>query len=628
VSSPIPDELDRIPEESGDLTAKLRHLKMPEVTETDVEDILENRPVAVLVCRDAEAKKWGRRWLEREGMDVAIVDSVGRCMQTIELAKPQVVIVEVGIGEVDGKPLVQALVESADVNVPVIALCNNGKDATLALDANVWDVVRKPFEWKLLGRRAGLAARVGSMEQELGNARSKLTEALDVAEGARVRLRSQESYEPVTGLPNKRKFMELMTRGMAAVDRDNSKLAVFVVGFNRFRLVVEAMGQESADLVLAEIGQRLGQCFNAVDLYRSMNGGLRTSAIANIDATRFAMMITCSGNEDDLATMQQEIVNRLSVPVVVDGQTVHLLACVGAAMYPQDAPDADTLLQRADNAMRDAQSRGGGFKFYCPATDAAAARKLKLEHMLHEALNASELTLDYQPIIEAGEGRVLSVEARLRWHQSDGTLVPTAEFIQVAEESGLIIPLGEYALDLACRQLREWIDDGIKVPTVSVNVAKAQLMHGGFVGMVRESLNKYGLKPRHLILELSERGVLSGDTDVITQLHEIKSLGVSLSIDDFGTGDSAIAYLRELPVDALKIDRSYVNGLPENEKDKALISAMIALGHSMGLTIVAEGVETMEQFRALKMAGCDELQGYVISHPVDGKALPRLFKDS
>ena len=609
-----------------DLTTKLRSLKPPEKDSTEFAEYLKNQRKAMLVAKDSDIRKWGRRWLEREGLDVVMVDDPAKCIYTAKTVEPQVILIEAGFGNVAGEPLLSVAAASDDVSAPIIALSSNAKDLALALEAGVYDVARKPFEWKLIARRAGMATRVAETERELEQARSKLAEALDVAEGARVSLRSQESFEPVTGLPNKRKFLDLLSRGMGAVDRDENVLAVFVVGFNRFRLVIEAMGQDSADRVLNEIGQRLSGCIESVGVFQTMTKGLKTSAAANIDVARFALMLTCSGDEDELTDMQQALVTQLSRPVNIAGQTVYLSACVGVALYPQDAADADSLLQRADNAMRDAQSRGGGFKFYCPATDAAAARKLKLEHMLHEALNASELEVYYQPIIDAHSGGLAGTEALLRWTQPDGTTISPTEFVPVAEESGLMNRVGEFVLDQGCRQLREWLDSGVDVPHVCVNVAKAQLMHGGFVAMVRRILNAHDLKPSQLVLELSERGVLSGDVDVIAQLHDVRGLGVRLSIDDFGTGDSAIAYLRELPVDILKIDRSYVSGLPDNEKDKAIIAAMIAMGHSLDLRIVAEGIETRDQLRALRELGCDELQGFFISRAVDEHAFPQLLK--
>ena len=276
--------------------------------------------------------------------------------------------------------------------------------------------------------------------------------------------------------------------------------------------------------------------------------------------------------------------------------------------------------------MRDAQSRGGGFKYYCAETDAAAARKLKIEHMLHEALDRNALTLAFQPISEVSSSRVTAAEALLRWRQHDGSFISPAEFVPVAEDCGLMNRIGEFVLDQACLQLKEWREAGIQLPQMCVNVAKVQLMSGEFVPTVKRILGKYDIDPGSLELELSERGVLSGDFEVVEQLKELKSLGIRLSIDDFGTGDSAIAYLRELPVDVLKIDRSYISGLADNDKDAALVSAMIALSQRLNLKVVAEGVETLEQLTSLRAMHCDAFQGYLISEPVPGDAFVALLK--
>ena len=615
------------PEDSSlDLTQSIRRLTVPKTATAGLDEHLEERRTALLICRDGEIKKWGRRWLEREGLDVAVADDPASYLKCAETLRPDVIVVEGVVADASGTPLVRVLSERQDIRAPLVVLSASSKETALALEADVFDIVRKPIEWKLVANRAKRAAKLGGIQHELAEARTSLAEAIEVAEGARQKLRSRESFEPLTGLPNKKKFIDLLKRGMHAADRDQNVMAVFVVGFNRFRLVIEAMGQDSADMVLTEIGRKLGECLRNAGAMQSNTSGLRTSAAANIDQARFALMLTCSGDQDELALLQQQLVEQMSRPVHIAGQTVYLSACVGVALYPQDANDVDSLLQRADNAMRDAQSRGGGFKFYCAETDAAAARKLKLEHMLHEALNDSKLTLAYQPITIAATGQLAGAEALLRWQQADGSFIPPAEFVPVAEESGLMNRVGEFVLDRACRQLRTWLDDGINLPHICVNVSKVQLMHGGFVQTVRRILLKYQIEPERLELELSERGVFSGDYDVIAQLHELKELGVLLSIDDFGTGDSAIAYLKELPVDVLKIDRSYINGLTENRKDAAIIAAMIALGHSLDLKIVAEGVETREQHEALRQLKCDELQGFYMSAPVTDHVFATLVK--
>ena len=535
MSGPVRKEPAETADLNIDLTQSIRRLTVPTAA-SGLDEHLEERRTALLVCRDGEIKKWGRRWLEREGLDVAVADDPANYIKCAETLRPDVIVIEGVVVDVSGRSLIKVLSERSDIRAPLVVLSSSSKETALALEADVFDIVRKPIEWKLVANRAKRAAKLGGIQKELVDARKSLKEAIEVAEGARQKLRSRESFEPLTGLPNKKKFIDLLKRAMHAADRDQNVMAVFVVGFNRFRLVIEAMGQDSADMVLTEIGRKLGECLRDAGAVQASTTGLRTSAAANIDQARFAMMLTCSGDQDELAILQQQLVEQMSRPVHIAGQTVYLSACVGVALYPQDANDVDSLLQRADNAMRDAQSRGGGFKFYCAETDAAAARKLKLEHMLHEALNNSKLSLAYQPITNAASGHLAGAEALLRWQQADGSFIPPAEFVPVAEESGLMNRVGEFVLDRACQQLRAWLDAGINLPHMCVNVSKVQLMHGGFVQTVRRILREYKIEPEWLELELSERGVFSGDYDVIAQLHELKELGVRLSIDDFGTG--------------------------------------------------------------------------------------------
>jgi len=388
------------------------------------------------------------------------------------------------------------------------------------------------------------------------------------------------------------------------------------------------MGQEQADRVLTEIGRKLGNCLSessaSVD---NAQGGLRTAAIGSLDSFRFGLMIT-TDDRGALSHFQKRMLDTLSRPMQIMGQIVNLSASLGIAVYPQDASDVDQLLQRADNAMRDAQSRGGGFKYYSSEIDRAAARKLKIEHMLHEALDHEELSLVYQPIVDVVSGTTNAVEALLRWKQSDGSHISPEEFIAIAEESGLMLRTGEYVLRQACQQFALWRQSGSTLSRICVNVAKVQLMNPDFIATVKRVLKNNDLDPQDLELEISERGVLSGDYDVVAQLEELKEFGVKLSIDDFGTGDSAIAYLKELPVDTLKIDRSYIAGFAGDGKDIAIASAMIALGQRLNLTVIAEGVETTEQLELLRGFGCDSYQGFLAAKPLGPDAITAFLKEN
>ena len=610
--------------QSLDLTRSIKKLSVPASAAN--EELREVGGSALLFSKNSSTTKWAPRWLHQQDVKTTVVSDMANAVDRVRSTQPDVVIVEAGLLGESGQPLYCDLLDARDLGMPIFVMCASSRELSAALDGDAYDVIRKPYEWAMISRRIKYAVCAQKLRAKFQEGQDSLQEALAVADEARVRLRRGESFEPVTGLPNKKKFVELIRRSMGAVDRDGNALAVIVIGFNRFRLVIEAMGQERADMILTELGRVLTECLGELGPPPSDTQRLRTAAVASIDHFRFAIMVTTSGKQDDLGQLQQLLLDRLARPIQIAGQTVSLSSCQGVALYPQDADDVDSLLQRADNAMRDAQSRGGGFKYYCAETDAAAARKLKLEHMLHEALDRNELSLAFQPITAVNGNRVIAAEALLRWQQPDGSYISPSEFVPVAEECGLMNRIGEFVLDRSCKQLSEWRAAGIELPHMCVNVAKVQLMSGDFVPTVKRILSKHDIDPGSLELELSERGVLSGDFEVVEQLKELKILGIRLSIDDFGTGDSAIAYLRELPVDVLKIDRSYVIGLAENARDAALVSAMVALGQRLHLQVVAEGVETQEQLSALRAMECDAFQGFLVSQPVPADAFASLLK--
>jgi len=616
-------------DEDLDLTRALKALSVP--TTVGVDDATSGDDPshsALLVCRDSSARKWGMKWLSQFGFETNLITDPAEVLSVARSTKPEVIIVEAGLSNGGGIKVFETLEYAADLAAPVIVLCSSSKEVQAALNAGVFDVVRKPIEWQLVAQRARTAARFSCNAKQLDVERLSLVEALDLADHARQKLRSSQSFEPITGLPNKTKFLDLVNRGMGAAERDNNALAVLVIGFSRFGLIVEALGQDGTDMIMAEIGDRMRACLENVSSDQVKISGLRTAAAANLNSARFGLMLTCSTDDLELALLQKRLAGELSIPVQVGGQTVHLSTCIGAAVYPRDANSADVLLQRAENAMRSAQGGAGGFKFYCREADAAAARKLKIENMLYEAFDRNELKLAYQPIVDVGSGRIIGAEALLRWPQADGSFIGPDEFVPIAEECGLMIQLGAWVLDEACRQLQVWQDEGLSPLRMSVNVSRCQLVAGGFVDIVRHVLKKYDLDPARLDLELSERGVILGLEEVISQLHLLKKLNIQLSIDDFGTGDAAIAYLKELPIDVLKIDRSYISGLSGQGKDAALTSAMVALGQRLELTVIAEGVETSGQLAILQKLGCDEYQGFHQSPAISSEAFVEFTKQA
>ena len=568
---------------------------------------------ALIICPDKSSEKWGPRWLRHAGFECQVTYDPRTALTSYGDSSPDVVVVDAAATTAKGEPMYRCIQQSDDWNSAVFVLCSTAQQIADAIDADVFDVSRKPFDWQLLARRARLVVMQKRRYEELEEARESLKSALEVANRARKELRRSETFESVTGLPNRTVFVGLVGKGMKASRRDHNLLGVFAVEFNRFELVIEALGHEQANVILTEIGQRLTSCVRkAIDANPALNG-FKTAAVGKISTGRFGIMFTCSPERLEDRALREEIEKAMAEPAVVAGRTVYLATSIGAAMAPDDSTDPNNLLIRAESAMRDARNLGVGFRYFCAEMDAAANRRLQVEQMLHRALENRELEITYQPINDVVTDEIVAAEALLRWPQPDGSYISPEEFVPIAEDAGMMIKIGQFVIDAACRQLRAWRDAGVGSLRVAINVARSQLMDPQFPDIVLRSLEKFEVEAQYLDFELSERGVISGNADVMEQIHKLKRTGVTISLDDFGMGDSSIAYLKDMPVDALKIDRSYIAKLPSDGRENRMVAAMIALARQLELTVIAEGVETRPQLNILLSLGCDQYQGFLRS---------------
>lgn len=608
----------------GDLTTTLRALTERTTGAFNIKEGYGGIPKALIICRDSSAAKWAPRWLHMAGFNVSTVESEDDSLAVARSLQPDVILVEARLRSPDRQTVFTKLQDAADLTAPLFVLCATTQEVAAALDSDVFDIARKPYDWQLLGRRAKKVVIQRRREQELDETRESLQTALEVANSARSQLRRSEGFEPVTGLPNRAKFLELTARGVEAARRDACGLAVLTVTCTRFRMILEALGREQANKIISDFGRRLNAALQQTIQMNPEFKGLRTAAVGNSGIGRFAMMLTCSADHSEIAGLRDEIMAEMAKPATVAGQTIYPSACTGVALYPDDADDADSLLLRSESAVREAQATGAAFQFFCAKTDAEAARRLEIEQMLHTSLEKRQLRLAYQPLVDVDSGSLVATEALLRWPQPDGSLISPEHFVPIAEEAGLMRRLGAYVLDEALRQLRQWHDTGLDSVRMAVNVSKSQLMDPDFPQVVARCLEAHKIDSRLLELELSERGVMSGNDDIVEQLRQLKALGVTIAIDDFGTGNSAIAYLKDLPADTLKIDRSYIAALADEGRSGNMAAAIIAVAKTLRLTVVAEGVETATQLGILHALGCDLYQGFHLSPAVAAEDILKL----
>ncbi|MEN7342549.1 MAG: bifunctional diguanylate cyclase/phosphodiesterase [Pseudomonadota bacterium] len=583
------------------------HSKTPSVNDDALSDIKVQ--MFLKSSRDAE---WARRWFSRFPMRFELTDH--KNSKDAFSSNADILVIDAALKDSDGEFVLEKIASQRSGHW-IVALCSGKRQIERARLLDSVDVLRKPFEWQFLAQRCYWQAERIVLAQQNRQQANALMEAEGVISNQKSHFKKQEHYETVTGLPSRKRFTQLVERGMSTVATGHGSLATIAVGFARISLIVEAMGQAHADKLVAGISDRLTQCLTEVCADNSAADGMRTAVVAHLGPAQFGVMLTWAEDDRFLDVVLSRLTKALSQPVGADDQSIFLSSCLGVSTFPQDADSADSLLQRADNALRKAQEQGGGICFHDAKADAAATRKLDIEHALALAIDGEQLTLAFQPIESATSGDSPVIEALIRWDWAQENGITTEEFVGIAEESALIVRLGQFVIDAACAQLRRWRRAGFSVQRICVNAAKAELSSEGYCEYIDETLKRHGLAAADLELELSERGVLSAGHGITERIKRLRELGVRISIDDFGTGDAAIAYLKNLPANVLKIDRSYIAGIPDNGQDVALTSGMMALGQAMGLDVVVEGVETQAQYELLVSMGCDGLQGYHICRP-------------
>jgi diguanylate cyclase (GGDEF)-like protein len=461
---------------------------------------------------------------------------------------------------------------------------------------------------------------------ELGALARSLTEMGHNLKKSSKQVRFFAYHDSLTKLPNRLMFSEFLGHALAHAKRHNQSFALLFLDLDDFKRINDTLGHQAGDSVLRELAERLSGCLRAEDYVgRTFQQG-EGDTIARLGGDEFTILLPNISGPYKAATVAERVLASLSRPFVHAGHDLHVGASIGITIYPSDGKDAETLIKYADMAMYHAKAQGKNtYQYFKESMNAAAMRQLTLESALRKALERNELFLQYQPQIELRMGRITAVEALLRWrHPEEGLMLPD-RFMSIAEESGLIVPIGRWVIENACRQNKAWHDAGFNNLVVSVNISGVQFNRQDMKTLVADILHQTGLPPELLEIELTETTIIRSEQTVTESLNAIKKLGVSIAMDDFGTGYSSLNYLRTLPIDKLKVDRSFTRGIGSDPQSEAILSAIFAMAQSLKLPVTAEGIDRLSQVEFLRKQGCSYVQGHLISEPADPEEVMKLF---
>ena len=577
----------------------------------------DNQKVKILVCDDdLTARILMKETLASDSIEVIEAENGQRAIEQFEKYSPALLLLDVSMPKMNGFEVCEHIRgHEKGKHIPVIMVTGSDDLESIhkSYAVGATDFIAKPIKWPILGERVKYILRASQAFADLVTQQQELHQLA--------------FYDSLTGLPNRQYLMQDLQRFLAMAERNNYQAAMLFIDLDRFKRINDTMGHSYGDKLLRKVAHRLQANLRDSDTFARVGSeqSSQEPQLSSFGGDEFTIFLSRLNDPNEALLVAERVIRSFSTPFQLEQFEVVVTPSIGISMFPNDGDNAETLLKNADTAMYFAKQSGRCcYKFYQDSMNAKAAARLQLEQDLRRALKSDEIVPFYQPQICAQSGRIVGVEALVRWLPAKGGIIPPDEFIPIAEETGLINELGRLVLERGCYQAKQWFDEGNPV-RMAINVSAHQFRQLDFTQVVADVLQQCGLAPELLELELTESVIMSDAEENIARLIELKALGVSLAVDDFGTGYSSLSYLKRFPIDILKIDRSFMCDVNSAPDDLAIVEAILALAESLKLGVIAEGIEYGSQIAILKNTNQLLLQGYLFSRPVAAEYISPLL---
>lgn len=555
----------------------------------------EERPIVVLADDDPSIRLMVRHVLESEDFDIIEASDGLEAIKAVEKHHPALILLDAVMPGIDGFTTCQQIKEKGHTDIPVMMITGLDDDASVerAYEVGAIDFITKPIKWAVLKHRV------------------KSVVAKVIAE-RKVQLLAYR--DTLTSLPNRLLFADRLEQAVIRSERSRTSMALMLVDIDDFKLVNDSFGHDAGDKLIKAVGELISKSLRRAD------------TIARLGGDEFAVIIEDINGPDDAISIADNLTTILEHNVRLDDQETYTSASIGIAVYPEDGKDARTLLKNADTAMFRAKENGRHcFQFYKPEMSVNAMERLDLENSLKAAFENDEFLIHYLPVIDIHKNEVVGVEALLRWQHPDKGMIQPADFVKIVEDCGLIVALGEWLIYSVCKQIKVWQDAGLENQNVSINLTPRQFKEQDLVALFTLAMAEHDIEATSLSVEVTERTLIDNIGEVESTLKKLRDMGMKILLDDFGTGYASLAYLKEFPVDVVKIDRAFVAGIPDNEDDSTIVDAIAGLTRGLKLSLLAEGVENERQLDVLKSVGCQYAQGFFWSKALPGNEYEQFY---